>query len=112
VLLKKVVGSTTTIYVGNYYEKTGSVIRKYYYFAGQRVAMRSGSTVYYLVTDHLGSTSKTLNSSGGVVAELRYKPYGDIRRVLLMTRLCASAWRWQAHRLATPLELGQLLSQP
>jgi YD repeat-containing protein len=95
-LLKKVVGSTTTIYVGNYYEKTGSVIRKYYYFAGQRVAMRDGSTVYYLVTDHpsaslrtvLGSTSKTLTSSGGVFAELRYceasrsgvdKPYGEIR---------------------------------
>jgi RHS repeat-associated protein len=77
--VKKVVGSTTTIYVGNYYEKTGSTIRKYYYFAGQRVAMRDGSTVYYLVTDHLSSTSKTLTSSGGVFGELRYKPYGEIR---------------------------------
>jgi hypothetical protein len=72
VLVRKVVGSTTTIYVGNYHEKTGSAIRKYYYFAGQRVAMRDGSTVSYLVTDHLGSTSKTLTSSGGVFAELRY----------------------------------------
>jgi RHS repeat-associated protein len=79
VLLKKVVGSTTTIYIGNYYEKTGSTIRKYYYFAGQRVAMRDGSTVYYLVTDHVGSTSKTLTSSGGVIGELRYKAYGEIR---------------------------------
>ena len=56
-LVKKVVGSTTTVYVGNHYEKTGSTIRKYYYFNGQRVAMREGSTVYYLLTDHLGSTS-------------------------------------------------------
>jgi YD repeat-containing protein len=77
--VKATVNGTTTIYVGNYYEKTGSAIRKYYYFAGQRVAMRDGSTVYYLVTDHLSSTSKTLTSSGGVFAELRYKPYGEIR---------------------------------
>jgi len=45
---------------------------KYYYAGSQRAAVRQGSsTVYYLLSDHLGSTSLTANSSGGKVAELR-----------------------------------------
>jgi RHS repeat-associated protein len=35
--------------------------------------------VYYLLGDHLGSTSLTANSSGGKVAELRYHPWGGKR---------------------------------
>jgi len=50
--------------IGDYYEQTGSTIRKYYYANGQRVAMRENSTVYYLLTDHLGSTAITADSSG------------------------------------------------
>ena len=42
--------------------------------------MRQGSsTVYYLLGDHLGSTSITANSSGSKVAELRYHPWGGTR---------------------------------
>ena len=41
--------------------------------------MRQGSTVYFLLGDHLGSTSITANSSGGLYAELRYKPWGEQR---------------------------------
>jgi len=46
---------------------------KYYYASSQRVAMRQSNpgTVYYLLGDHLGSTSLTANSSGSKVAELR-----------------------------------------
>jgi hypothetical protein len=39
---------------GQHYEKnvaTGTVT-KYYYFHGQRVAMRKGGVLYYLVGDH------------------------------------------------------------
>jgi len=53
---------------------------KYYYAGGQRVAMRKGSsTLYFLLGDHLGSTSITANSSGSKVAELRYHPWGGTR---------------------------------
>ncbi len=45
----------------------------------QRVALRQGGTLYYLLTDHLGSTAVTVNSSGSKTAELRYKPYGQTR---------------------------------
>ena len=62
--VKATFGGTTTVYIGDYYEQTGSTIRKYYYAGGQRVAMRENSTVYYLLTDHLGSTAITVSSSG------------------------------------------------
>jgi len=85
--VKATFGSSTTVYIGNYYEQAGSTIRKYpsaslragYYANGQRVAMRENSTVYYLLTDHLGSTAITANSSGSRVAELRYKAWGETR---------------------------------
>ncbi len=52
---------------------------KYYYLGGQRVALRQGGTLYYLLTDHLGSTALTANSSGTKTGELRYKAYGETR---------------------------------
>ncbi len=63
----------TTYYIGNYYEYVNSSTTKKYYYAGsQRVAMRQGSsTLYFLLGDHLGSTSLTASSTGGKVAELR-----------------------------------------
>jgi RHS repeat-associated protein len=36
-------------------------------------------SVEYLLTDHLGSTSLTTDSSGASVSELRYTPFGEIR---------------------------------
>jgi hypothetical protein len=34
----------------------------------------------YLLGDHLGSTSITTNASGALVAEIRYKPWGEARQ--------------------------------
>jgi RHS repeat-associated protein len=53
--------------------------KKYFYAAGQRVAMRANDEVYYFLTDHLGSTNITLDASGTKIAELRYMPWGDTR---------------------------------
>gem|GEM_PF-6638408 len=80
-LVKKVAGGQTTIYIGAHYEKnvTTGVATGYYYAGGRRVAMRQGGVVYYLLTDHLGSTALTVNSSGSKVAELRYKAWGETR---------------------------------
>jgi len=39
----------------------------------------TGSTLYYLRSDHLGSTSVTMDASGTKIGEMRYKPYGEIR---------------------------------
>jgi YD repeat-containing protein len=75
--VKTAVGSTTTAFVGNFLEWTGSTntMKKYYYAGGQRVAMRQGSsTLYFLLTDDLGSTAITATSGGGFHCELRTHP--------------------------------------
>jgi YD repeat-containing protein len=74
--VKATLGGVTTYYVGNYYEKQGSTVTKYYYAGGARVAMRQSGTLYYIVTDHLGSTAITTNRYGSEVGELRYYAYG------------------------------------
>jgi RHS repeat-associated protein len=52
---------------------------KYYNTGSQRVAMRTGSTLYYLLNDDLGGTSLVLTSGGGVQAVQLYAPYGAVR---------------------------------
>jgi RHS repeat-associated protein len=62
-------------------------VTKYYYYGGQRVAMRQEDVVYFIHADHpstslrtsLGSTSLTTDISGTLVAETRYLPYGEER---------------------------------
>ena len=41
--------------------------------------MRQGSTLYWLVSDHLGSTSVTANASGSLYGRLLYKAWGEQR---------------------------------
>jgi RHS repeat-associated protein len=52
---------------------------KYYYANTIRIAMRQNDDIYYLLSDHLSSTSKVLDSSGTKVAETRYDPWGSVR---------------------------------
>jgi hypothetical protein len=58
---------------------------KVYYYAGaQMMAMRvltgtTGNTLYYLHSDHLGSTSVTTSDTGAVLARQYYTPYGSVR---------------------------------
>ena len=52
---------------------------KYYYAGQQRIAVRATGTLYFLLTDHLGSTAVTVDANGVKQGELRYYPYGDVR---------------------------------
>jgi RHS repeat-associated protein len=71
-----------TLYVGGIYEvdKTsgGTVTgtKTYYPAAG---AMRVGSTLYYVLKDHLGSASVVTNSTGTIVGEDRFFAFGETR---------------------------------
>ena len=66
-----------------------TIWRKYYYAGANRVAMQvsgdpiaSQNGVFYLLSDHLGSSSVTVKATDeGLtkVAELRYKPWGENR---------------------------------
>jgi RHS repeat-associated protein len=49
------------------------------HFNGKRVAVRQSGTLYYLHTDHLGSTSVTSNASGTQVGSQTYYTYGAVR---------------------------------
>ncbi len=76
---------TTTIYIGNYFEWRGSMATStsYYYAGGTRVALRTGTpitgTVFYLVGDHLGSSSVSYRADGSQTATQRYYPWGSVR---------------------------------
>jgi len=54
-------------------------MKKYYYQGSSRAAMRQGSTLYYLVGDHLGSTSLVYDAGGIKIGEARYKAFGEDR---------------------------------
>jgi hypothetical protein len=43
------------------------------------------SPVQYLLTDHLGSTSLVVSTSGTIVAQNRYMPWGEVRYSLSVT---------------------------
>ncbi len=87
--VKATVGTTTTIYIGDYLEWTGSTSTRVSYYGvyaegnrsanGARIAMRVGNTRYWLFSDHLGSTTITADSSGTKLGELRYKAWGEQR---------------------------------
>ncbi len=75
-------GKADVTYVGNYFEWAGSAktMASYYYAGGQRVALRRGSVLNYLLGDHLGSNSLSVdNVNGSRLTELRYKAWGTDR---------------------------------
>ncbi|MEX2160018.1 MAG: flexitail domain-containing putative surface protein [Dehalococcoidia bacterium] len=78
-LVKKTTGATSTVYLGEVYENTGGAVTKYYWFNGRRLAMRQSGTLYYLLADHLGSTTAVLTAAGGLHKSQRYHPYGRTR---------------------------------
>jgi RHS repeat-associated protein len=70
----------TTAYVSAAYQianpnTAAQSVTKYY--AGG--AMRVNGTVYYALSDHISSTSLTLDASGSKIAEMRYKAWGEVR---------------------------------
>jgi len=72
----------TTLYAGAIeYEIDGSTttLTKHYDAGGQRVAVRNGASLNFLLNDHLGSTSIILKTNGALWGELRYSAWGETR---------------------------------
>jgi len=76
--VKGTVNGVTTYYVGDYYEVSAGVVKKYYSAGGQRIALREGGTLYWLLTDHLGGTAYIVSGTTKT-GELRYRPFGVTR---------------------------------
>ena len=79
--VKEIDGSTTTVYINQYYEKniTTSEITTHYYLGGKQIAVRKGSAVSYLLQEHLGSTSVIADTTGASTGTVRYFPFGLTR---------------------------------
>ena len=80
--VKSVVNGVTTYYVGNHYEKKGTMVTKYYFAGSTRLAVRTGGTLRFLLGDHLGSSSVTTDANGAKTASALYKAFGETRYTL------------------------------
>jgi RHS repeat-associated protein len=80
--IKASVNGTTTVYVGNHYEVKSGVVTKYYFAGTTRLAVRTGGTLSYLLSDHLGSSSVTTDANGAKTASALYKAFGETRYTL------------------------------
>jgi RHS repeat-associated protein len=79
--VKKSEGGQTTIYVNKYYEKTGNEITTSYYLENKMIAQRKGTTLSYILQDHLGSTSVIANSNGWLTSTIDYFLFGATQSV-------------------------------
>ena len=76
-----------TPFIGNIYEVAGSSVTKNYgVYPEQRrragtqlIAVRKDGALSYLLSDHLGSISLTVDSSRTVTASQRFTPWGEVR---------------------------------
>ena len=67
------------MYFAGLWEQTTAGARTLYYsFNGQGVAMRNSAGVTYLHGDHLGSISLATNSSGAIVSQQEFDPWGKV----------------------------------
>jgi RHS repeat-associated protein len=73
------IGSTTTYFVGNYYEVTNGVTTKYYYAGSQRIAMSENGELNFILFDHLGSSNIITDILGNVITQHYYKAWGETR---------------------------------
>ena len=81
VRVMKDVGGERTVYPNKYYQKntTTGEVTKHYFHGGQMVALSKAGTLEYVHQDHLNSTSLTTNSTGAVVSNQKFLPFGGAR---------------------------------
>jgi RHS repeat-associated protein len=75
--VKKSASGSTTIYIGQTYECTGTQCTKYIISGTQIIAQISAAGTYYYHSDHLGSSSIITNASGSKAEDIFYYPYGE-----------------------------------
>ncbi|MFA5073804.1 MAG: tectonin domain-containing protein [Nitrospirota bacterium] len=76
--VKKQTGSFTKVYVGSIYEKDQSGNQTVYiHAAGTTIKKKPDGSLYFMLKDHLGGTNVVTNSTGSVVNQQFYQPYGS-----------------------------------
>jgi RHS repeat-associated protein len=64
-------------------DASGNLTSEYVFFGGKRVARRdvSTGTVYYYLSDHLGSSNIVASATGAIVNESDFYPFGGERQI-------------------------------
>ena len=82
-LVKSVVNGVSTYYPARHFSLeiglTGDTQRKYYSANGQTIAVNENGILSWILTDHLGSTSGTVDANGSPVSTLLYTAFGETR---------------------------------
>ncbi|MFA5354072.1 MAG: RHS repeat-associated core domain-containing protein, partial [Thermodesulfovibrionales bacterium] len=78
--VKKITPGATILSFGKHFECTvGGACTKYIFDGERIIAQKTGSSVLYYHTDHLGSTGVITDQEGVKVQEIYYFPYGKVR---------------------------------
>jgi len=82
-LVKSIIGDNETYYPNGNYELRvvdSTETESKYYFAGSiRVAVRENEAITWLLSDHINSTSVTVDDTGNLLSALKYTAYGELR---------------------------------
>jgi RHS repeat-associated protein len=70
--------STTTIQMGDLYQKVGGNEKIFIYLGSERIAEVNSSSTRFMLSDHTNSTSVVTDSVGVVEQRTEYRPYGEV----------------------------------
>ena len=75
--VKKIAGSTTTVYLGKDFDVEGTTATKYIFLGDQRVSSKkSDGSFFFYHTDYISSSNVITDASGNQTALYEYDPYG------------------------------------
>ncbi|MBI9047120.1 MAG: hypothetical protein JEZ06_21720 [Anaerolineaceae bacterium] len=80
-LIKTIINDVVTVYVGRHYNKNMDTltVQKHYFIGGITVAVDTGGTLQWVLSDHLGSAGVTANADGTWNSEIMYTAFGEVR---------------------------------
>ena len=100
--VKGTVSGTTTVYIAGIYERQGAAYTSYYEGGGlRRSGYSSNNGVFYMLSDHLKSTSALVARNGVLNVKYFYYPYGARRGVPFNT-ITAKHFTGQYHETSLP----------
>jgi len=73
----KKTGSSSTYYIDPILEQVNGAFVSYIFANGKRIVKKTGTTLSYYHTDHLGSTGIETDQNGTRTFEAHYTPYGE-----------------------------------
>ncbi len=101
--VKGTVNGVTTVYLAGLYEYQNGAVTKYYEGgAMRRTGYATDNGVFYIVSDHLRSTSVLVNRDGTVKSRNYYYPYGGNRGGSAFSGVTTKRFTGQYHEQGLP----------